>query len=129
MVGTENGGYLPFTLAAEITALLAAADFADDANEHKIADYLRETADNWNANIERWCYITGTEISKKLDIEGYYVRISSPNVADADSPLKGFVPIKNRPPSKTNEPIFRIVSPDSLCSSVLVYEIHRTPKL
>jgi len=38
-------GYSPFTLAAEIAALLAAGDLADLAAEPHIANYLRETAD------------------------------------------------------------------------------------
>jgi len=38
-------GYSPFTLAAEIAALLAAGDLADLAAEPYIANYLRETAD------------------------------------------------------------------------------------
>ena len=42
-------GYSPFTLAAEIAALLAAADLADLAAAPQIATYLRETADTWNA--------------------------------------------------------------------------------
>ena len=44
----EDGGYSPFTLAVEIAALLAAADFADLAGEADVARYLRETADTWN---------------------------------------------------------------------------------
>ena len=54
----EDAGYSPFTLAVEISGLLAAADFADAVGEKAIADYLRDTADTWNDNVERWTYAT-----------------------------------------------------------------------
>lgn len=44
-------GYSPFSLAAEIAALLAAADVAEMVSESQTAVYLRDTADVWNANI------------------------------------------------------------------------------
>ena len=46
----EDPGYTPFTLAAEIAALLVAADVADVHGEPDVARYLRETADAWNAS-------------------------------------------------------------------------------
>ena len=52
----EEPGYSPFTIATEIAALLVAADLADAASNKTAADYLRETADAWNASIERWLY-------------------------------------------------------------------------
>ena len=110
----EDAGYSPFTLAAEIAALLAAADLAELNNEPKAAVYLRETADTWNANIERWVYVTGTELAKLTGVEGYYVRIAPPETADAASPAAGFVPIKNRPIGQSAEPAVHIVSPDAL---------------
>jgi glucoamylase len=110
----EDPGYSPFTLAVEISALLAAADLADLNHEPKAAAYLRETADIWNANIERWVYVTGTEIAKRVGVDGYYVRIAPPEVADAASPAAGFVPIKNRPVGQSTEPAVHIVSPDAL---------------
>ena len=50
----RDGGYSTYTLAAEIAALLAAADLATENGEPDLARYLRETADGWNAAIERW---------------------------------------------------------------------------
>jgi len=110
----EDGGYSPFTLAVEIAALLAAADFADEAGAEGVARYLRGTADAWNANIERWTYMTGTELARRVGVEGYYVRIAPAEVADAASPARGFVPIKNRPPGEGSAPAAYIVSPDAL---------------
>jgi glucoamylase len=94
----EDPGYSPFTLAAEIAALLAAADFADLRGEDDVGRYLLETADAWNASIERWIYARGTPLARELGVDGYYVRIAPPEGADAGSPVQGFVPIKNRPP-------------------------------
>ena len=107
-------GYSPFTLAAEIAALLAAADLAETATESHLAAYLRETADNWNANIERWTYVTETELDRQLGIEGHYVRIAPPERAEASSPRHGYVPIKSRPPEQNTGPAAYIVSPDAL---------------
>jgi glucoamylase len=110
----EDGGYSPFTLAVVVAGLLAAADFGDIAMEPKLAAYLRETADAWNAQIERWTYVTDTPLAQQLGIEGYYVRIAPPEVADAASPTQGFVPIKNRPAGASSLPMTQLVSPDAL---------------
>jgi glucoamylase len=110
----EDAGYSPFTLAVEIAALLAAADFAQQYGEPDTADYLRQTADIWNANIERWTYVTDTNLSRQHAIEGYYVRIGSADAADAASPYAGFVPIKNRTPDHSAATASSIVSPDAL---------------
>ena len=110
----EDAGYSPFTLAVEIAALLVAADIAEINNEPGAASYLRETADAWNANIERWVYVTGSKLAAHVGVEGYYVRIAPPEAADTASPESGFVPIKNRPPGQSAEPAIHIVSPDAL---------------
>jgi glucoamylase len=110
----EDGGYSPFTLAVEISGLLAAADFADAVGEQKIAGYLRDAADAWNDNIERWTYVTGTDLARQVGVEGYYVRIAPPDSNGAASPLQGFVPIKNRAPGESGAPASQIVSPDAL---------------
>jgi len=110
----EDPGYSPFTLAAEIAGLLAAADLADLAGEETVANYLRETADSWYANLDSWIYATDTPLAREVGVEGYYVRVASPEVSDASSPLGGFVAIKNRPPSDMNHHAADIVSPDAL---------------
>jgi glucoamylase len=110
----EDGGYSPFTLAVEIAALLAAADFADLAGESDVARYLRETADTWNDLIESWIYVSDTDLARQHGVTGYYVRIAPVDVSDASSPAGGFVCIKNRPPGDAGEPSASIVSPDAL---------------
>lgn len=109
----EDPGYSPFTLAVEVAALLCAADLAD-VHEPGIAQYLRETADAWNSAIERWSYVTDTDLARQTGVEGYYVRIAPPETADAPSPALGYVPIKNRPPGQSTTPASHIISPDAL---------------
>ncbi len=116
----EDAGYSPFTLAAEISALLAAADIAELTGHGEQAPTLRDTADAWNDNIERWVYATGGDLAQQLGIEGYYVRIAPPDtdIAGAASPTQGFVPIKNRPPgqdgAQDGDRAYHIISPDAL---------------
>jgi glucoamylase len=112
----EDAGYSPFTLAAEISALLAAADIAELTGHAEQASTMRDTADAWNDNIERWVYATGGDLAQQLGIEGYYVRIAPPDtdIAGAASPTQGFVPIKNRPPGEDGERAYHIISPDAL---------------
>jgi glucoamylase len=79
-----------------------------------MADFLRETADSWNSSIDHWIYATDTDLAHQIGVDGYYVRISSPDVADAASPSRGFVPIKNRPPGDSVVQAAHIISPDAL---------------
>jgi glucoamylase len=110
----EEPGYAPFTIATEIAALVVAAELAVAAGETVAASYLRETADAWNASIERWLYVKGTELADHHGVEGYYVRVAVPDQADAASPREGFVPIKNRPPNHTHGAPAWMVNLDAL---------------
>jgi len=110
----EEAGYSPFTLAAEISALLAAADIADLTGHSEQAQTMRDTADAWNDNIERWTYASGTDLAQQLGVPGYYVRIAPPVTDGAASPTQGFVPIKNQPPGRDGERAYHIISPDAL---------------
>ncbi|PWB72846.1 glucan 1,4-alpha-glucosidase [candidate division GN15 bacterium] len=110
----EDPGYSPFTLAVEIAALLAAADFAELAEEAQVAVYLRETADAWNAHVESWTYVADTDLAHRNSVNGYYVRIAPPEVAEGASPKHGFVPIKNRPIGSNLQEADYIISPDAL---------------
>jgi glucoamylase len=103
----EDAGYTAFTLGAEIAALLVAADLAEACNEPELAPYLRETADAWNASIERWTYVSGTDLARQVGVAGYYMRIAPPGQT-------GTVIIKNRPPGESQEPAAAIISPDAL---------------
>ena len=110
----EDAGYSPFTLAAEISALLAGAEIADLTGYPDQAQTMRDAADAWNDNIERWTYATGGDLAQQLGISGYYVRIAPPDTDGAASPTQGFVPIKNRPPGQDGQSAYHIISPDAL---------------
>ena len=110
----EDPGLSPFTLAVEIAALLVAADQAEANAEPAVAGFLREVADTWNDGIERWTYVSGTDLARQAGVSGYYVRIAPPEAAEAASLNAGWVPIKNRPVADGAAPADRIVSPDAL---------------
>ena len=110
----EEGGYSPFTLAAEVSALLIAADLAQAMGQSQPAEFLRQMADTWNDNIERWTYAVNSDLARQVGVEGYYVRITPADADGAASPLQGFVPIKNRAIGRSNAPAVEIVSPDAL---------------
>jgi glucoamylase len=107
----EDPGYSPFTVATEISALITASTIAQAAQEDETAALLREVADSWNDQIERWLYAAGTDLAATVGVDGYYVRISPP---DTDSPEDGWIPIKNRPPGQSSAPAAEVVSPDAL---------------
>ncbi len=109
----EDPGYSPFTVAAEIAALLAAADLADLNHEASIATYLRETADVWNSSIEQWMYASGTDWCKKYNVEGYYIRIA-PMTGEGVSHLEKDIHIKNVSDEKDTRLARHLVSPDAL---------------
>jgi len=110
----EDGGYSPFTMAAEIAALLIAADMAQSLGQPGPAEFLRHMADTWNFNMERRTYAVNTDLARQVGVEGYYVRIAPPPGDGAASPLQGFVPIKNRPPGSSSAAAVELVSPDAL---------------
>ncbi len=107
----EDPGYTPFTIAAQIAALLAAADHADLNGEPRTADYLRQTADIWNDSIERWLYASNTDWCERFKVSGYYVRIVAENAMDQ---AEGSVMVKNVPLGKNILPASHLICPDAL---------------
>ncbi len=83
----ESGGYSPATLAAEIAALVCAADLATQAGDGASAARYLKIADEWNANIEKWTLTTNGPLGKG----SYYLRITQgdPNSAEALSIANG----------------------------------------
>ncbi len=110
----EDGGYSTFTLAAEIAALVVAAEFADTAGAGAGAQYLRDTADSWSDSLERWTYVTDTALARAAGVDGYYVRIAPGNVLDGDPRSSRDITIKNQPNGELNVAYSEIVSPDAL---------------
>jgi glucoamylase len=110
----EDPGYSPFTVGAEIAALLAAADLADLNQEASIAAYLREIADVWNLSIERWMYVSGTDWCRKFNVEGYYVRIASTEALEGVPRFQKDVHVKNVSDAEDARLGIHLVSPDAL---------------
>lgn len=110
----EDPGYSPFTVAAEIAALLAAADLADERQKPAIAAYLRETADEWYGAIDHYMYVTGTDWCRRFGVAGYYVRIAPVQKTAGVSRLAQKVPVKNVAPEEAASPACHLVSPDAL---------------
>ena len=106
----ETGGYTPYTLAAEIAALLIAADWAERSGEPGIAPYLRATADSWNSQIEHWLYVRDTPLARRCNVDGYYVRIAETDLEDGDE----YIDIRNRGAADTRRRSDEIVSTDAL---------------
>jgi glucoamylase len=111
----EDPGYSPFTVGAEIAALLAAADLADLNHEATIATYLREIADVWNTSIERWMYVSDTDWCRKFNVEGYYIRIAPPIETGKHVPrLQKNVHVRNVSAAEDTRLASHLVSPDAL---------------
>lgn len=85
----ENPGISPFTLAVEVAALVAGADFM----EEPARSYALSLADYWNERIESWTYVRDTPLAQAHGVEGYYVRLA-PSAAEAG--LRGRLEVKNR---------------------------------
>ena len=109
----EDGGYSAFTIAVEISALLAAADAMAAAGEGAVAGYLLQTADGWNEQIDDWAYAVDTELSRQLGIDGYYMRIGYVS-NDAHARSHGLIPIKNRADGNASLEAGLLISPDAL---------------
>ncbi len=110
----EDGGYSPFTLAVEIAALLAAADFADLAGEQALGALCRDTADAWCAGIEEWSFAAGSAAAAAAGAAGHYVRIAPAVDGTAAADLRGIVQIRNRDQAHTDMTADAVVSPDAL---------------
>jgi glucoamylase len=110
----EDPGYTPFTVAAEIAALLVAAELAELNNEPEVATYVRETADAWYDCIDHWMYAAGDDRNRRFDVDGYYVRVAPVEDDDGTSRLQTGVPVKNVPQCDANSAACDLISCDAL---------------
>lgn len=85
----ENRGASPFTLAVEVAALVAAAEWLEDAERA----YALALADCWNERIEEWTYVEDTDLARDHGVNGYYVRIGPP---PGEGGLRGRLSVQNR---------------------------------
>lgn len=110
----EAAGYTPATIAVEIAALLAAADFFEEDDKKSEATYLKEIADWWYESLDRWLYVKDTTLAKKFHVEGYYVRVC-PCIDLKDAiPESKTILINNRLPHECFYSYTDIVSVDAL---------------
>ncbi len=109
----EEAGWTPFTLATEIAALVAAADFAEEHGEKEMAEYCRQTADIWNDSIERWTYVTDTPLAKKVGVEGYYIRINQSGLPVSQLADK-YVELNNKKAGQQDILATELISVDAL---------------
>ena len=114
----ENAGYTPFTLAAEIAGLLAAADLAELCEEGEtgaaLAGFLRDTADAWQAALDDWLYVGDTELAHRAGVPGYYVRIAPSVAGESRSAIHGTVEVRNRDLCNASMPAESLISTDAL---------------
>ena len=92
----ENAGYTPFTLAVVVAALLAAADLAEACEVEEVVDFLRDTADAWNEQIEDWIYVSDTALAREVGVAGYYIRIAPDVPGESLAATRGTVEVRNR---------------------------------
>ncbi len=110
----EEKGYSPFTISVSIAGLLAGADLAELNHEKELAVYCREMADEWNENIEKWTYVTGTPLAGKHDVEGYYIRINPYHYISADELGDKEIDLKNHNNGNGKTKLTDLVSVDAL---------------
>jgi glucoamylase len=109
----EEPGLTAFTLAAEISGLLSAAHLAEIDGDKSMAKYCLETADYWNDQIEKWTYVTDTPLSKKIGVDGYYIRTNNTH-HPADVVKNQILKIKNRNEDNGKMHLWELVSVDAL---------------
>lgn len=107
-------GYSPFTMACEVAALLAAADFADRAAEPAAAAFLRETADAWNEAIDELTCFSGTRLAVQFGVERYYIRAAPPEAIQHRAPDRLRVTLPNHALGMRTHLACDVISPDAL---------------
>jgi len=73
----EVPGYSPSTIAAEIAGLVCAADIARTNGAEGDARRYLQTADEWNANLEKWLVTSTGHLKAQNDPGPYYMRIDN----------------------------------------------------
>ncbi len=90
----EEKGFSPSTIAAEITALVCAADIAQHNGDSAAAGRYLATADEWQGSVERWTFTTNGPLGDGR----YYIRIDQDGDPDNGRTLE----INNRPDNQKN---------------------------
>ncbi|BAZ49313.1 glycoside hydrolase 15-related [Nostoc sp. NIES-4103] len=100
----ENSGYSPSTLAANIAALICAAQFVREHGDEATAQFIEEYADFLESHIEAWTVTTeGTLVP---GIKRHYIRITPSDINNPqpnENPNQGTIFITSQPPGKRAE--------------------------
>ncbi len=88
----EDGGVNPFTLAVAIAALVEGGELLGG----KARDCALLLADYWNARLEDWTFVSGTDLAREYGVAGYYLRIAPQDVLLHGGAKEEWVMIKNR---------------------------------
>ncbi len=113
----EAGGYSPSTLAANIAALICAAEFLESRGDSHTADFVRTYSDFLESHVEEWTVTNhGTLVP---GIERHYIRInpaiSSEGSTGDEDPDTGVLTLANQKPGDCYEyPANQIVDPGFL---------------
>ena len=97
----EASGFSPSTLAANIAALVCAADFARSRGEAQVAQFIEDHADYLESHVERWTVTT--QGSLVPGITRHYIRILPVDINDVspvEDPNTGMLTLANRPPGE-----------------------------
>jgi glucoamylase len=100
----EAAGFSPSTLASNIAALVAAAQFARERADPGAEAFMLAYADFLEAHVERWTVTTqGTVVA---GIPRHYIRVHPVRLTDPqpdEDPNAGWLRIPNRPPGARAE--------------------------
>jgi glucoamylase len=95
----EASGFSPSTLAADIVALICAADFARSRGDVAAAEFIEDHADYIESNIEKWTVTTQGTLVK--GIARHYIRILPVEIDDVspfEDPNSAVLTLSNQPP-------------------------------
>ena len=68
----ENTGLNAYTLSVLVAALVAAGEWLSDDER----DLVLATADDWNARIEDWLFVTDSDLARDYGVLGHYIRLA-----------------------------------------------------
>lgn len=100
----ENAGYSPSTLAANIAALICAAQFFRERDDEAGARFIEEYADWIEANLEKWTVTNCGELVP--GIARHFIRIAPADLNDSrhvPDPDGSTLTIANRAPGEQTE--------------------------
>lgn len=100
----EASGFSPSTIAANIAALICAADFARWHGDRQAAQFIEDHADYVESNIEKWTVTTEGTLVK--GIPRHYIRILPVDVNDtspSEDPNSAVLTLSNQPPGQRSQ--------------------------